>query len=152
MDRNAENAAFDKRVEFETVPTLREIETGLQRWAQSHPDRLALERVGRSADGAHPILLCRVTDTAVSDEDKTTFLVTVTHTKEIRAVNAALHAIKWLIGDTPEACRLRRSAIVLFMPCTNPHGYERILEVDDWLDINSRGVTARRGERPGSQS
>ncbi|MCC7354971.1 MAG: GntR family transcriptional regulator, partial [Anaerolineae bacterium] len=106
------------------APPLAEMEAGLQQWAALRPQFLSVDRVGRSLEGL-PILLCRVTDATISDEDKQVVLFTTCHSgMERRAVSSLLKLIRWLIGDDPLADSVRRRQIVLVMPVCEPDGYE----------------------------
>ena len=106
-------------------PSPDEIETGLNDWAAKHPDALKVEIAGRTAED-RPLLVCRVTDYRVPDEDKQVALLTACHAGgELNACTGLLRLTKWLIGDDSKAREIRKRQIVLIMPCLDPDGYAR---------------------------
>ena len=108
-------------------PTIVEMEAGLHKWAEACPHTMKVETVGRSPEGL-PMLLCRITDYTVPDEDKQVALFTTTHTGAERVTAAGvLRLVKWLIGDDPLAQEIRRRQIVLVMPACEPESYDRKL-------------------------
>lgn len=105
-----------------THPTVEEMEQGLRAWAGQRPDILSVEVAGRSPEGL-PVLLCRITDPSVPDEDKQVALITTCHGgHEINTVTGALRLIRWLLSDDPDAAEIRRRQIVLVMPSCDPEG------------------------------
>ncbi len=106
-------------------PSVSEIEAGLRDWAQQRPGALAIEVPGRTAEGL-PMLLCRITDADVPDDDKQIALITTCHAGgELNTATGALRLIKWLISDDEEAREIRHRQIVLVMPVCDPEGFER---------------------------
>ena len=72
------------------------------------------------------ILMCRITDHNVPDDDKQIALFTSCHAAtEKNSTTSLLHVIKYLIGDSPTAAEIRRRQVVLVMPCNDPDGYHR---------------------------
>lgn len=103
--------------------TLKEYEATLQYWAAQHPNWVTLQKRAESHDGM-PVYLLKVTDSAVSDEDKQVCLVTSLHGGPERSGSTSvLHVIEWLLGGSAEAAETRRKQVVLFMPIPNPHAY-----------------------------
>lgn len=106
-------------------PSPEEIERGLNRWAEQHPEALRVEVVGRTAED-RPMLLCRVTNHTVSDEDKQVALLTACHAGgELNSCTGLLRLTKWLMSEDAEAKAIRRKQVVLVMPCCDPDGYSR---------------------------
>ncbi len=105
-------------------PTLEELEQGLAAWEKERPHFLKVEVAGKTPKGRN-ILLCRVTDAAVPDDDKQITLFATCHSaSEKNSVTTILHLIKWLISHDPAAAEIRRRQLVLLMPCNEPEGYE----------------------------
>lgn len=105
-------------------PSLAGMETGLKRWSEAKPQFLAVETMGHSPIGL-PVLLCRITDQSVSNDDKQVALFTTNHTGlERNAASTALKLVKYLIGDDPLAAEIRRKQIVLVMPACEPDTYD----------------------------
>lgn len=103
--------------------TWEEYEATLRFWAERHPDRLALEAPGRSAEGKSIYLLV-ITDKSVPNDDKQVALITATHSGAERSGgNAVLWLAEWLLGDDPRAVETRRRQVVLLMPIVNPYGW-----------------------------
>lgn len=101
-------------------PSQEELERGLARWAAEHPEAITIETRGHTLEG-RPMLMGRITDRRVSDEDKQVALFTSAHgAKEMNAVTGLLRLMKWLISDAPEAAEIRRRQIVLVVPYTDP--------------------------------
>ena len=119
-----------ERPKYVPHPSLDEMKQGLESWARLYPDRMKVETVGQSA-GGHPMLLAIVTDQSVPDEDKQVVLLTVTHAgDELTGCNGFLHLTRWLIGDDPDAAKIRKKVITLVMPCLNPDGYAHMTDDD----------------------
>jgi len=120
---SAESASEKPQYEYLPHPTVEQIQRGLRQWARKHPDRMKVEVRGRTNEH-RPMLLCRITDYNVPDEDKEHALFTTCHASyELNSVTASLHLIKWLISDDPLAAEIRRKQVVLVMPNCNPDGY-----------------------------
>ncbi len=103
-----------------THPTQAELEQGFAGWAARYPDAFTFETRGQTPEG-RPMLMARITDRRVPDEDKQVALLTSAHgAKEMNAVTGLLRFIKWLISDDPEAAEIRRRQIVLVVPYTDP--------------------------------
>ena len=121
----ASMASAKPTYEYLPHPSPEEVEAGLRKWETERPGSLRVEVPGRTAEGL-PVLLCRVTDTSVSDEDKQVALITACHAGgELNSCTGMLHLIKWLLGDAPLAAKIRRNQIVLLMPMCDPEGYAR---------------------------
>ena len=106
-------------------PSVDEIEAGLRRWADQHPDALQVEIPGRTAEGL-PMLVARITDANVPDRDKQVALLTACHAGgELNSCTSLLRLAKWLLSADPEAARARRQQIVVIIPCADPEGYSR---------------------------
>ena len=106
------------------VPRFEEVVEQLHGWARQRPNRLQVEEVGRSQDGL-PILLCRVSDFGVADDDKQRILFSTMHSAEVDGPMQVLYMMKWLLGDDPRAACIRQRQLVLAMPCMNPDSYVR---------------------------
>ena len=105
-------------------PTHEQLHAGLLRWADRWPERIRVEVVGESQEG-RPILLARVSDSQVPDENKQVVLLTVTHCDyEYTPITGLLKLTRWLLSDDPMSARIRHGTIVLVMPCPHPDGYE----------------------------
>jgi hypothetical protein len=103
-----------------THPSQAELEQGFARWAAEKPDAFTFEERGRTLEG-RPMLMGRITDSRVPDEDKQVALLTSAHgAKEMNAVTGLLRFMKWLISEDPEAAEIRRRQIVLVVPYTDP--------------------------------
>ncbi|MDP6403211.1 MAG: M14 family zinc carboxypeptidase, partial [SAR202 cluster bacterium] len=97
-------------------PTLPELASGLKRWAERSPELLRIEERGRSVEG-RPILLARVTDSLVADDDKQVVFLSAHHAgSEITGCTSLLHLTRWLLSDDPAADHLRKSLVILVMP------------------------------------
>ena len=137
-------------------PTITEMEEGLKQWAEARPHTMRVETVGHSPEGL-PILLCRITDDAVSDDDKQVALFTTTHSGiERTTVGGILRLIKWLVSDDSLAVEIRRKQIVLIMPSCEPESYDRkATDVGEFFANRSRlvyeGWTWHGPENPESQ-
>ena len=106
-------------------PTIGEMAAGLARWAEARPQLLEVETVGESPGGL-PMLLCRITDEGVPDEDKQVASLTTTHTGVERSgASTVLKLVKWLVSDDPVADEIRRKQIVVAMPACEPDTYDR---------------------------
>ena len=103
-------------------PSIAELEKGLQGWAKEHPKRIQIETLGTSGEG-RPLLMAKVTDFNVPDDDKQVVLLTVTHADELSAATGLLHLTKWLIGDDSDAAEIRKGIVTLVIPVVNPDGY-----------------------------
>jgi hypothetical protein len=101
-----------------------------------------VETAGKTPKGRN-ILLCRITDFGVPDDDKQITLFATCHAaKEKNGVTSLLHLIKWLISDDPAAAEIRRRHIILAMPCCDPEGYEADRSIRDlYLCWGWTGVT-----------
>lgn len=105
------------------VPALEEIHETLRFWAEKKPGLMDVQVRGRSASGL-PILLAKVTDTSVPDEDKQRVVVTGLHAgPERNGATAIMRFTEWLLGDSPEACETRKRQVLLLMPVVNPYAY-----------------------------
>ena len=103
--------------------TWEEYEATLRYWLQRHPDKVALQTRGRSAEGK-PIYLLAVTEKSLPDEDKQVALITGLHSgMERSGGNAVLWLAEWLLSDDPLAAETRRKQVVLLMPIVNPFGW-----------------------------
>lgn len=103
--------------------TLKEYEATLQHWAQTHPDKLRVEKRGESHDGL-PVYLIRISDASVPDADKQIALVSALHAGPERSgATTCLKLVEYLLGDSPEAVATRRNQIVLVLPICNPHAF-----------------------------
>ncbi len=122
-------------------PSIAEMEEGLRRWAAARPGTMEVETVGRTPKGL-PVLLCRISDASVSDEDKQVALLTSTHSGVERVTTAGLlQLIKWLIGGDALAEEIRRRQIVLIMPACEPESYDReLIDVAEFFAGRSRWV------------
>ena len=105
------------------VPALEEIHEALRFWAEKNPGLMEVQVRGRSASGL-PILLAKVTDSAIPDEDKQRVVVTGLHAgPERNGATAIMRYAEWLLGDSPEACETRKRQVLLLMPVVNPYAY-----------------------------
>jgi len=101
-------------------PTPEELERGFEGWAKQYPDTFTFESRGTTVEG-RPILMGRITDRGVADEDKQVAVFTSCHgPKEIGAMTGLLRLMKWLLSDDAEAAEIRRRQIVLVVPYTDP--------------------------------
>lgn len=101
-------------------PSQAELERGFADWAARYPDAFTFETRGHTLEG-RPMLMARITDRRVPDEDKQVALLTSAHgAKEMNAVTGLLRFMKWLVGDEAEAAEIRRRQIVLVVPYTDP--------------------------------
>ncbi len=115
-------------------PSLGELEKGLRGWAKEHPRRIQLETIGTSGEG-RPLLMAKVTDFDTTDEDKQVVLFSVTHADELSAATGLLHFTKWLVGNDPQAAKIRKQVVALVIPVVNPDGYAKWSkrEADQWI-------------------
>ncbi len=105
------------RISFE------EYDATLKYWAQQHPGLFTLEKRGESHDG-QPVYLVKITDSAVSSEDKQVALVSALHGGPERSgTTTILHLIEWLLGDSDLAKETRRKQVVLLVPIANPYAF-----------------------------
>ncbi len=119
--------SVEAKEKFTTLvyPSPKELEAGFARWATQHPQAFRVEVRGKSKKG-RPILMCRITDYGVPDEDKQVAMLTSCHVaKEFNAGTGLLRLIKWLVSDDPAAAEIRRRQVVLVVPYTNPDGVAR---------------------------
>ncbi|MHA1573542.1 MAG: M14 family zinc carboxypeptidase, partial [Alphaproteobacteria bacterium] len=141
------NVLMAQKAQFTPLvcPTVKEMEQGLARWQKRYPEALRVESVGKTP-GGRDVLLCRITDFAVPDDDKQVVLLTSCHgAMEKNAVTSLLHLIKWLISSDPVAREVRKRQIVLVMPCNNPDGYEKGQRLRDvYMCWDWNGVTDRK--------
>lgn len=101
-------------------PTPHELEQGFARWAAHYPDTFTFETRGHTLQG-RPILMGRITDRRVPDDDKQVALLTSAHgAKEMNAVTGLLRFMRWLIGEDAAAAEIRRRQIVLVVPYMDP--------------------------------
>ena len=109
---------------FAKDPSSAQMHKGLQGWARVHPEIMDVEVRGKSVLGK-PILLVKITDENISDDNKSIVLFTSTHCggEEIGATSL-LHLTKWLLGEGEGVKRIRERIIVLIMPCVNPDGWD----------------------------
>jgi len=71
-------------------PSQDELEEGFARWAAHYPDAFTFESRGNTLEG-RPILMGRITDTRLPDEDKQVALLTSAHgAKEMNTVSGLL--------------------------------------------------------------
>lgn len=100
-----------------------EYEATMNYWASQFSQLTELERVGITLEG-FPILLLKITDKAVPDNNKQVCLITALHCGPERSgTTTILHLIEWLLGNSPEAQETRRKQIVLLMPVVNPYAF-----------------------------
>ena len=114
----------DAKPKYTTIihPTPKELEAGFADWAKRYPQSFRVEVRGKSVKG-RPILMCRITDYGVPDEDKQVAMLTSCHVaKELNAGTGLLRLIKWLISDDPAAAEIRKKQNVLVVPYTDPDG------------------------------
>ncbi len=103
-------------------PSPEQLEAGFAEWSKRYPQSLRVEVRGKSKKG-RPILVARITDYDVPDEDKQVAMLTSCHcAKELNAPCGLLRLTKWLISDDPAAAKIRRKQIVLVVPYPNPDG------------------------------
>jgi hypothetical protein len=103
--------------------TLDEYDGTLKYWAAQHPQLVTVQERGRAHNGM-PVFLVKITDAAVSDENKQVALVTSLHGGPERSGSTtALRVIEWLLGDSPAAKETRRKQIVLVVPIPNPYAF-----------------------------
>lgn len=103
--------------------TMAEYEATLNHWAARYPKLVTVQRRGQSNDGLG-VYLVKITDSAVSDEDKQVALVTTLHGGPERVgVTTALSLISWLLGGSELAAETRRRQVILVMPMLNPHAF-----------------------------
>ncbi len=109
---------------FAKDPSSVQMHKGLQGWARVHPEIMDVEVRGKSVLGK-PLLLVKITDENISDDNKSIVLFTSTHCggEEIGATSL-LHLTKWLLGEGEGVKRIRERIIVLIMPCVNPDGWD----------------------------
>jgi hypothetical protein len=121
-------------------PSPAELEQGLTGWAQRFPEAIRVTSFGKSGKG-RPILVCRITDYSVPDDNKQVALLTCTHVAtELNGATGLLRLTRWLIGDNPRAQVTRRNQIVLVVPYTNPDGVARDGGSDVYTCWNLDGV------------
>lgn len=105
------------RISFE------EYDATLKYWAQQHPGLFTVEKRGESHEG-QPVYLVKITDSAVSSEDKQVALVSALHGGPERSgTTTILHLIEWLLGDSDLAKETRRKQVVLIVPIANPYAF-----------------------------
>ena len=103
-----------------THPSPEDLEKGFTGWAKKYPQRFTFETRGKTPQG-RPILMGRITDSAVPDTDKQVALFTSCHgAKELSATTGLLRMMKYLLSDDPEAAEIRRRQVVLVVPYTDP--------------------------------
>lgn len=101
-------------------PSPDELARGFAIWADRYPERFTFESRGTTLEG-RPILMGRITDLNVPDEDKQVALFTSAHgPAEVGAMTGLLHTMKWLLGDSPEARGIRARQVVLIVPYCDP--------------------------------
>ena len=103
-------------------PSIGELEKGMHSWVKQHPKRIQIETIGTSGEG-RPLLMAKVTDFDVPDDDKQVVLLSVTHADELSAATGLLHLTKWLIGNDAKAAEIRKGIVTLVIPVVNPDGY-----------------------------
>lgn len=122
-------------------PSFEEYQNGLKRWQQRWPERISVDERGRSLEG-RPILMARVSDHTVPDDNKQILLLSASHGEgEISPVCGILHFLKWLLSGDPKAEAIRRGLIVISMP---------IVEVDTYVSNRERGEE-KTGNKAGHQ-
>jgi len=130
----------------EAWPSYKEYVATMQYWAKKHPNRIDVDEAGRSLEG-EPILVARVTDKAVSDDNKHVILVTALDSGwERTGTCAALHTIEWLLGESELARESMKHHIVAVMPIPNPYGYVH------HTAANSKNVNPYHGGRARSDA
>ena len=103
-----------------THPSTEDLEKGFAGWARNYPQRFTFETRGKTPQG-RPILMGRITDSAVPDTDKQVALFTSCHgAKELSAATGLLRLMKYLLSDDPEAAEIRKRQVVLVVPYTDP--------------------------------
>ncbi len=103
-------------------PSPEELVEGFANWAAEHPHAFRVESRGMTP-GGRPVLMGRITDYRVPDEDKQVAMLTSCHVaKELNAGTGLLRLMKWLIGDDPAAIEIRKRQVVLVVPYTDPDG------------------------------
>ncbi|MCD6351267.1 MAG: hypothetical protein J7M26_04010, partial [Armatimonadetes bacterium] len=89
-------------------PSVQRIERGLRAWARGSGGALKVEVAGRSVQG-RPVLAAFVTDPQAPAEHKQHVLLTATHAGcELNSCTGLLRFLRWLIGPSKAAQRLRR--------------------------------------------
>jgi Zinc carboxypeptidase len=103
-------------------PSPEEVEQGFRRWAEEYPGCFGYEARGVTPEG-RPILMGRITEDGIPDDDKQIALLTSCHVaKELNAGTGLLRFMKWLLSDDPQAVEIRTHQIVLIVPYTDPDG------------------------------
>ena len=112
-------------------PSFAEIEQGLLTWQQNHPNIFQVTAAGKTPEGNN-IVLCKITDFSVADENKQVVLLTTCHAAtEKNGVTSILHFTKFLLSDDAAAEEIRKQQIILVMPCNDPEGYKQGKRVRD---------------------
>lgn len=107
-------------------PSIAQMRRGLEGWQARFPDRLTLTVPTRSQNGLD-VLLARVTDAGIPDEDKQVVLLTCTHAgRELNSTTSVLHFLRWLLGASDLARETRRRQIVYALPAACPEAYEDV--------------------------
>ncbi len=107
-------------------PSIAQMRRGLEGWQARHPDRIEVSVPTQSPNGLD-LLMCRVTDASVPDDDKQVVLLTCTHAaREVNSTTSLLHFLRWLLGDSDLARETRARQIVYALPAGSPEAYEAI--------------------------
>lgn len=138
---SADKATLEKLAYVEH-PTPEELVNGFAGWLKKHPDLFSFEVRGKSPEG-RAILMGRITDHSVPDEDKQIAMFTSCHgPAEWSATTGLLRTMKWLLSDDPEAAEIRRRQIVLIMPYGDPdqmlEGKQTRQVYGGWADAKNR--------------
>ncbi len=97
-------------------PSPEQLQDGFRKWVTQYPHAFRAMQRGVTP-GGRPILMGRISDYRVPDEDKQVALLTSCHVgKELNAGTGLLRFMKWLVSDDPAAAEIRKKQVVLVVP------------------------------------
>ncbi|MBT4818123.1 MAG: hypothetical protein HN742_31625 [Lentisphaerae bacterium] len=133
-------------------PSLEELAQLFTRWQEQWPRRVRTNVQGTVSDGL-PMHSLTITNFDRPDDNKEIVLLVAMHSGgEISGTTALLASAEWLLGESPEATRIRQRQRCVFVPVPNPWGYARrssrtMAKLDPAWSWSPEGAT-RREENP----
>ncbi len=92
-------------------------------WQTKFPQSFKVSMEAKSAIDL-PLYCVEITDRAVPNENKSIFLITTLHAgAERNGAHAVLAYMDWLLSNAPDAVKIRKHNIVVFIPIANPDGF-----------------------------
>lgn len=92
-------------------------------WQERYPQYFKMSLQAKTAIDL-PLYSLEITDSSVSNKNKSIFLITTLHAgAERNGAHAVIAYMQWLLSDDKDAVKIRKHNIVVFIPIGNPDGF-----------------------------